>query len=70
MTAKKKGREHAIGITAETSEMKRERVEDGSCWHNEKEKTSGGGYGRREKIPARKRARSKVEAWMGVGTIV
>lgn len=56
----KKGRDHAIGIAAETSEMKRERVEDGS-WHNEEEETSEDGCGRREKIPARERARREVE---------
>lgn len=36
--------------------MKRERVEDGS-WHNEEKETSEGGCGRREKIPARERAK-------------
>lgn len=58
----KKGRDRAIGITAaEKSEMKRERVEDGS-WHNEEEETSEGGCGRREKIPARERATGDAEA--------
>lgn len=63
----KRAADRAIGTVVEKSKKKRERVEDGS-WHNEEEEeeeeeTSEDGRGRREKIPARERARRKSRRW-------